>query len=144
MSALSFGSLSICCPTCFAALRWSWADSTALYTSEFMLLLLSAVASSLNTSDPVPLATIHAHVIHSASSTMFGRWCGMLQTMNCFSSSQYFSISIILVQVNLGFICSKRVFKALCRLFYMFFWPPCSWVESMVCTLLKTLCYFHS
>ena len=33
------------------------------YGSEFFLLFLSAVASLMNTSDPVPLAAEHAHVI---------------------------------------------------------------------------------
>ncbi len=40
-----------------------WADNIARNTSEFILLLLSAVTSSINTREPVPLAAIHAHAM---------------------------------------------------------------------------------
>ena len=39
------------------------AESIVLYTSEFILLLRSAVTLSINTSELVPLATVHAHTI---------------------------------------------------------------------------------
>lgn len=38
-------------------------QSMALYTSEFMLPLLLAGTTSINTSYPVPLAALHAHTI---------------------------------------------------------------------------------
>ncbi len=65
--AVCFESSSICTmkrrPIKFAAFDWIWAVSIALYTSEFIQLLLSSVTSSLNTSDPVPLVAMHAHAI---------------------------------------------------------------------------------
>ncbi len=61
------GSLSICnvkmCPISFVTFGWMWAESIAVKTSELILLLLSAVTSSINTSEPFPLGAIHAHVI---------------------------------------------------------------------------------
>ncbi len=61
------GSLSICTvkrrPMSSEAFGWIWADNIARNTSEFILLLLSAVTSSINTREPVPLAAIHAHAM---------------------------------------------------------------------------------
>ena len=45
------------------AFGWIWADKIPRNTSEFILLLLSAVTSSVNTREPVPLAAIHAHAM---------------------------------------------------------------------------------
>lgn len=42
---------------------WQSEQSIAVYTSEFILLLLSAVTSSINISEEVPLAAIHAHAV---------------------------------------------------------------------------------
>ena len=65
--AVCFGSLSIYtvkrCPVSSEAFDWIWADNIAQNTSEFILLLLSAVTSSINTREPVPLAAIHAHAM---------------------------------------------------------------------------------
>ncbi len=65
--AVCFGSLSICTvkrrPMSSEAFGWIWADNIARNTSEFILLLLSAVTSSINTREPVPLAGIHAHAM---------------------------------------------------------------------------------
>ncbi len=65
--AVCFGSLSICTvkrrPMSSEAFGWIWADNIARNTSEFILLLLSAVTSSINTREPVPLAAIHAHAM---------------------------------------------------------------------------------
>ncbi len=61
------GSLSICTvkrrPKSSEAFGWIWADNIARNTSEFILLLLSAVTSSINTREPVTLAAIHAHAM---------------------------------------------------------------------------------
>ncbi len=55
--AVCFGSLSICTvkrrPMSSEAFGWIWADNIARNTSEFILLLLSAVTSSINTREPV-------------------------------------------------------------------------------------------
>ena len=65
--AVCFGSLSICTvkrrPISSEAFGWIWADNIARSTSEFILLLLSAITSSINTREPVPLAAIHAHAM---------------------------------------------------------------------------------
>ena len=65
--AICFGSLSICTvkrrPMNSEAFGWIWADNIVRNTSEFILLLLSAVTSSINTREPVPLAAIHAHAM---------------------------------------------------------------------------------
>ena len=65
--AVWFRSLSICTvkwhPMSSEAFGWIWADNIARNTSEFILLLLSAVTSSIITREPVPLATIHAHTM---------------------------------------------------------------------------------
>lgn len=44
------------------------AGAIAMYTSQLILLLLSAITSAINTSDLVPLAAIYVHTI---ASTMF-------------------------------------------------------------------------
>lgn len=63
--AVCFGLLSICTVKhhiiSSAASVWLWADSIALYTSEFILLRPSAVTSSMKTSEPVQLTALHAH-----------------------------------------------------------------------------------
>lgn len=89
-----FGSFSICTLKCwpiiFAGFAWIWA---ALNTSQFKLLLLSAVTSSVSTSGPVPLAAIHAHAITLPLECL--TVCGMLWIMSC----SFSSIPIVLVQV---------------------------------------------
>lgn len=77
-------------------LGWIRAESRVLYTSQIILLLLSAAISSLNTSDLL----LCLHQV----------WCGMLWIMSCLSPSPYFSLLIILAQVHFGFICSKIFF----------------------------------
>lgn len=62
--------------------------------------LLSAVTSSMNTSDPILLAALHAHV-----SIMFNRLCGIISYHELFP--------IILAQMNLDFIGPKILFQSL-------------------------------
>ena len=51
-------------PECsYGPFQPTFTPSKALYTSEFILLLLSVVASSANISESVPLAAIHVHAI---------------------------------------------------------------------------------
>lgn len=58
---------------------WIWAQSVTLYTSQFITLILSAVTTSINTSDPVPLTpTWH----YDAASTVFNRWCSRSRFCN--------------------------------------------------------------
>lgn len=56
-----------------------WAESVALYTVKYTLLLLSAVTWSLNTSS-------HTCPFHNATSTLFDRLCGVLWIMFLSSS----------------------------------------------------------
>ncbi len=69
------------------AFGWIWADNIARNTSEFILLLLSVVTSSINTREPVPLAAIHAH----ATTTMLHWWGGMLRIMSSSLPSQFWN-----------------------------------------------------
>ncbi len=89
--AVCFGSLSICTvkrrPMSSEAFGWIWADNIARNTSEFILLLLSVVTSSINTREPVPLAAIHAH----ATTTMLHWWGGMLRIMSSSLPSQFWN-----------------------------------------------------
>lgn len=71
-------------------------QSMALYTSEFMLPLLSAGTTSINTSFPVPLAALHAHTITLPPT--------------CLRDNVYASDHERFLSVNLGFICLK-IFK---------------------------------
>ncbi len=71
----------------FWSICWIWADNIARNTSEFILLLLSAVTSSINTREPVPLAAIHAH----ATTTMLHWWGGMLRIMSSSLPSQFWN-----------------------------------------------------
>lgn len=50
---------SFCSPICLAAFAWIFLKSFILYNSEIILLILSAVRSSISTSDPFPLAAHH-------------------------------------------------------------------------------------
>lgn len=54
---------TLCTAISFAAFGWVWAEIVALYTSEFILILLSAVITSINTSDRIPLAAMHSLAI---------------------------------------------------------------------------------
>ena len=45
----------------FEAFWWMWAEDIDWYTSEFILLFVSVIISSINTCEPIPLATIYAH-----------------------------------------------------------------------------------
>lgn len=69
LGSLCFGSLSICavklCLISFAAFSRIRAERIASY--ELILLFLSAVTASINTSDTVPLAAIHAYTITQPS-----------------------------------------------------------------------------
>ncbi len=69
------------------AFGWIWADNIARNTSEFILLLLSVVTSSINTREPVPLAAIHAH----ATTTMLHWWGSMLRIMSSSLPSQFWN-----------------------------------------------------
>lgn len=59
---------------CFVAFGRMWMENVTLYTSEFILLLLSTVAS----------------VNANTTSTMFDTWYGILWIMSCFYPSPYF------------------------------------------------------
>ncbi len=106
--AVCFGSLSICTvkrrPMSSEAFGWIWANNIARNTSEFILLLLSAVTSSINTREPVPLAAIHAHAM-TLPPPCFTDEGGMLRIMSSSFPSPYSSLPITLVQVDLGLIC---------------------------------------
>lgn len=61
--AVCYGSLSIwTVKHRFVAFGWIWAESIALH-GDFILHIMSAVTSSINPSQPVPLALIHAYGI---------------------------------------------------------------------------------
>lgn len=108
-----FASLFVCPGTCyltsFGTISWLWAESIALHTSKCILLLLSAVTSSINTRGhacpyhhmPPPCSTDDVIVLYH---------------------ELFFSFSILLssnfsnrnpLQVKLGFIYPKIVFKML-------------------------------
>lgn len=55
--------------------------SQAVTCPEKLLLLISVVTSSINTSNPVPVTVTHACPI---ASTIFDRWCDMLLIISCF------------------------------------------------------------
>lgn len=94
---LCFGSLSISTvkhfSVSFAKHGWIWAQSTAQYTSEFILALLSAVTYWVRTADLVPLTTIHTHTIALSH------------------HAPYISLLVSLVQSNLADICLKIFFQ---------------------------------
>ncbi len=108
-----------------------WAESIALKTSEFILLLLSAVTSPINTSEAVPLQW-YICPCHNTAATMFDTWCGVLWIVSCSFLSPYFSLPISLLQVHFGFISTKnlipehgmlfffRCFLAKCNLAFLF------------------------
>lgn len=103
--AVCFGSSSIrtvkCCLISFA-----------MYNLAFILIVLSAATSSINTSDPVPLGAIHGHAITfpapclTDNAVWFRSWVFL----------SFILLSSHLVQVNLGFIWPER-FAELCRPF---------------------------
>lgn len=123
----AFKSSSVVSVVCFGAFGWIWADNISQYTSEFILLLLSLVISSINTGDPawpnlcftddvvwldhelfLPFATIFS--FHH-----FAAWCSSFhQSKNYFPKLDRLFLAI---SVQVFFLC--------------FF----SWGYPMVCTL---------
>ncbi len=83
--AVCFGSLSICTvkrrPMSSEAFGWIWADNIARNTSEFILLLLSAVTSSINTRETSSTGS-HTCPRHDTTTTMLHWWGGMLRIMS--------------------------------------------------------------
>ena len=108
---------------------WIWADNIAWNTSEFILLLLSAVTSSINTREPVPLAAIHAHAItqpppcFTDEVVCFGSWAvpSLLHTL-LFPSFWYKLIFVSSVHRMLFQNCtgSFRCFLANSNLVFLF------------------------
>ena len=100
-------------PMSSEAFGWIWADNIARNTSEFILLLLSAVTSSINTREPVPLAAIHAHAMilpppcFTDEVVCFGSWAVpfLLHTV-LFPSGTSWSLSLL----SIG--CCSRTVKA--------------------------------
>lgn len=117
------GSLFTCTvrhhPISCVAFGWTWTENIPLNTSKYLLLLLPAVTSSVNTSEPIPLAT-HPYPWHNTAT----RWCERPWIMSSFFPSPYPSLPIILVQVP-DFICQKNLIPELKKLFRSFLagWP---------------------
>ncbi len=113
--AVCFVSLFICTvkrrPMSSEAFGWIWADNIARNTSEFILLLLSAVTSSINTREPVPLAAIHAHAVTLPPS------CFTDEVVCLGSWAVPFLLHNLLFPVDLGLICPWDVVPELWRLF---------------------------
>lgn len=94
-------SLSICTLKYRSAVLWvvvwMWVDGKALYTWEFILLLLPVVTSSVNSSEAIRLVAIHSHVITLPLPHL-------THNVGWFGSC---ALPIILTQVSLAFICLK-------------------------------------
>ncbi len=148
--AVCFGSLSICTvkrrPMSSEAFGWIWADNIARNTSEFILLLLSAVTSSINTREPVPLAAIHAHAMtlpppcFTDEVVCLGSWAVtfLLHTL-LFPSLWYKLILVSSVHRMLFQNCEGF----LDVIWQTLIWPSCFWGSPMVYILWWTLC-IHS
>ena len=141
--ALYLGSLSICTvkrhsyPFCSI-----WPNvSREFSASEITRILLSAVTSSINSSEAFPSAAIHTHPCHNTTSNMFDTLCGDLDREPFPYISSFFSLPITLIQVYPGFICPKNLIPELLRLFLDVFWqsvirPSSFSMLQAVCTLL--------
>uniref|UniRef100_A0A0E9WJE5 Uncharacterized protein n=1 Tax=Anguilla anguilla TaxID=7936 RepID=A0A0E9WJE5_ANGAN len=89
----------------FEASGWICADKMFLYTSEIILLLPSAVTSSMKTNEPDPEVAIHDQAI-TLPPPSFTKWGGgLLWVMSSSSISLHFTLSINLVPVTAGLIC---------------------------------------
>ena len=149
--AVCFGSLSICTVKCrpmsSEAFGWIWAYNIARNTSEFILLLLSAVTSSINTREPVPLAAIHAHAMtlpplcFTDEVVCFGSWAVpfLLHTLP-FPSIWYKLIFVSSVHRMLFQNC-KGFFRC-CLANSNLVWSTCFWGSPMVYILSWTLCIY--
>ncbi len=148
--AVCFGSLSICTvkrrPMSSEAFGWIWADNIARNTSEFILLLLSAVTSSINTREPVPLAAIHAHAMtlpppcFTDEVVCLGSWAVTFLLHTLLFPSLWYKLILVssvhrmLFQNCEGFL--DVVWQTL-------IWPSRFWGSPMVYILWWTLC-IHS
>ncbi len=147
--AVCFGSLSICtvkrCPMSSEAFGWILADIIARNTSEFILLLLSAVTSSINTREPVPLAAIHAHAMtlpppcFTDEVLCLGSWAVPFLLHTLLFPSLWFKLILVSSVHRMLFQNCEGFFR--CRLALI--WPSCFWGSPMVYILWWTLC-IHS
>lgn len=65
-----------CSSICFVASGFMWEEIMVRYASEFILLPLTVVTSSINPNEPVPQVSIHAHAVTLNVSNL--TWLGML------------------------------------------------------------------
>lgn len=54
---------------------------------------------------------------------LLDRWCGKSWIMSSFFPSSYFSLSIILLEINMGFKHFKHFFQSLRGFFFFTIWP---------------------
>ena len=110
--------------------------SIGLYTSELIFRLPSSVTSSINSSEPIPLAVIHAHPM-----TLPPPWHithdVILWMMSRSLSSPDFFLPTIPSWLHLPKVSdSGTIF------WQSLIWPTCSWMLPLVCTLLLSLCIY--
>lgn len=117
----------------FAAFGWIRAEVITLYIFEFILLLLSAVPSTVDTSYPVALAAIcvyPAHYLHHVWEMM---WFASdhVPILVCFLFEFFKYILVSSVQRLLP----GRLIKMLLFFPLILLWSSCSSVIAVVCTL---------
>lgn len=84
----------------------------------------------------------HSFPGHNTASAMFDTWCGMLRIMNFSFPSPFFSLSISLVHVTLGFTSPENLIPEHGSLFQMFSGKV--WSGLCVLDLVVNHLYLHS
>ena len=93
----------------FVAFGWMWAKNIALYTSEFILLLLSVLTKSLIIIQRAWSFGSHISPGHNIASTMLNTWCGAFGSWAVPFLLLIFLFPSILIQVYLGLTCLKSL-----------------------------------
>lgn len=113
------------CVISFAVFSWLWAETTALHTLQMILTIRSHVINKHQWPHSTGSQTCPCH---RTASTMFDRWCGMLQVLKRFFLSHILLCSLFWYNLIVVFQTCAVLLNVFCLILF----------KPVVCSL-----YFH-